>query len=232
MNIKPCLSTAVLLLLCSAAFAQDTIPENDFQVWNETTLAIPLIKEKDSKGKEVDKLTALIIGTLRFGQNRLAFVDERIGGGFDLRLNNNFSFSPTYLYIAGQPGRFRREFEHRIRFELSYEKKWKTFSIKDRNRVEYRIRNGRDDSVRYRNRIQLKIPVLRDGKEIFAPMVSNEVYYDFTAKQWSRNDVVAGISKKFNNNLTAEFFYGWRHNTSGLPRNINIIGTNLRFRID
>jgi hypothetical protein len=233
MKRKLFLTTAAVILCFSVGVsAQSTVLETDFQVWNETTLTIPVIKERDSNWKEVEKLSAILIGVLRFGQNRLAFVDERIGGGFDLRLNNNFSFSPTYLYIAGQPRRGRREFEHRVRFDLNYQKKWKHLSIKDRNRVEYRIRHGRDDSVRYRNKFTFTVPVKKEGKELFAPFIAEEPYYDLTAEEWSRNELSVGIGKKFSSTTSAELFYLWRHNRSGLPQDINAVGVNLKFKID
>lgn len=230
MKFRFLLIAAVITALPTFALSQ--VPDNDLQVWTETTVAVPLVKESDKTGKEFDRLTLVIIGSLRLGQNRLAPVDERIGGGFELALNKNFTFSPTYLYIAGQPGRGRKEFEYRLRFDLSYEKKWKRFSIKNRGRVEYRIRHSREDSVRLRNKFTFKVPVTSGGKETFAPFAADEPYYDLTTKRWSRNDFSAGIAKKFNNTLSAEFFYTWRHNTSGLPRNITAVGVNLKFKLD
>lgn len=221
-----------IALLANITFAQITIPETDFQVWNETTIQIPLIKEKSSNGKEVDRLTGLIIGVLRLGQNRLAPVDERIGGGFEWRLDDHFSLSPTYLYIAGQPGRNRSEFEHRLRFDVNFQKKWKHFSIKDRNRVEYRFRNSRVNTVRYRNKFTFTVPVKKDGKEIFAPFVADEPYFDFTLDEWSRNDVQVGVGRKLSSNTSGEFFYIWRHNRRGLPQDIHAVGVNLKIRID
>ena len=214
-----------------SAVAQSTVPETDFQVWNETTFSLPVVKAKDDKGKSFDRLSLLLITSLRFGQNRLALVDERIGGGFDLVLNKHFNVTPTYLYIAGQPGRGRKEFEHRLRFEVTYGHKFKHFAIKDRNRVEYRIRHSRADSVRYRNKFTFSVPVKRDGKELFAPFISTEPYYDFTAGQWSRNDFSPGITKKINDNLSADFFYVWRHNRSGLPRDVHAVGVNLKVKV-
>ena len=197
-------SFVVLLLLVSAgvAIGQDSPPETDFQVWNETTFALPVVKAKDEKGKSFDRLTLLLIGSLRLGQNRLAPVDERIGGGFDVVLNKHFNFSPTYLYIAAQPARGRKEFEHRLRFDVTFNHNFKHFSIKDRNRVEYRARHSRSDSVRYRNKFTFSVPVNRDGKELFTPFISDEPYYDFAAKQWSRNDFSPGIGKKFTDKLS------------------------------
>lgn len=218
-------------MLAATGFSQSTVPETDFQVWNETSFSLPVIKAKDDKGKEFDRLSLLLITSLRFGQNRLALTDERIGGGFDLVLNKHFNFSPTYLYIGAQPGRGRKEFEHRLRFDVTYGHKFKNFSIKDRNRVEYRVRHSRANSVRYRNKFTLSVPVKRDGKEIFSPFVSTEPYYDFTAGQWSRNDFSPGISKKVNDNMSTEFFYLWRRNRSGLPRDVHAVGINLKFKL-
>jgi hypothetical protein len=223
--------TLILLFSAIVVFGQSTPPETDFQIWNETTFVLPLVKSKDDKGKSFDRLSALFIGTIRFGQNRFAPVDERVGGGFDLVLNKHFNASPTYLYIATQPARGRREFEHRLRFDVIYNHKFKHFSIKDRNRVEYRVRHSRADSVRYRNKFTLSIPVNRDGKELFTPFISDEVYYDFTAEQWSRNDFSPGIAKKFTDKLSGEFFYIWRHNRSGLPKTVHALGFNLKVKL-
>ena len=223
--------TLFILVSMVAVSGQSSPPENDFQIWHETTFIVPAVKGKDEKGKEFDRLSLLFIGTLRLGQNRLAPVDERVGGGFDFVLNKNWNLSPTYLYIAGQPARGRREFEHRLRFDATYGHKFKKFSIKDRSRLEYRIRHSRQDSVRYRNRFTFTFPVTKDGKEIFAPFIHDEVYYDFTAKQWSRNDLSPGISKKFTDKLSADFFYVWRANRSGLPKNIHALGFNLKVKL-
>ncbi len=225
-----CLSLLLFASSLSVA-SQTTAPETDFQVWNETTFIVPVVRSKDKKGKSFDRLSLLLIASLRLGQNRLTPIDERIGGGLDLVINKYFNVSPVYLYVAGQPRRGRNEFEHRLRFDVGYSHKFKHFQIKDRNRVEYRFRHSRPNSVRYRNRFTLGIPVTRDKKELFMPFVSDEVYYDFTAKQFSRNEVVLGIQKKFNDRLTSEFFYNWRRNRSGLPQDVHAIGVNLKVKL-
>ncbi|MEP7147633.1 MAG: DUF2490 domain-containing protein [Acidobacteriota bacterium] len=224
----------VLLLVAGSsnwATAQTTVPESEFQVWNETVFSLPVLRTKDTKGKSVERLSLLLIGSVRLGQNRLVPVDKRIGGGFDLVLNKSFNFSPTYVYVAAQPRRGRHDFEHRIRFDLTYTKKFEHFSIKDRSRIEYRGRNSREDSVRYRNKFTFSYPVKRDGKELFAPFIADEPYYDFAAKHWSRNDLTPGISKKFSNGLSADFFYLWRHNRTGLPADVHAVGVNLKVKL-
>lgn len=191
-----------------------------------------MVKSEDKKGKSVDKLSLLFLGTLRLGQKRLFPVDRRIGVGFDLRLNDRFSFSPSYYYRTGEDLRNKRDTEHRVRFDLNYSQKFKRFSIKDRNRVEYRIRNSRPDSVRYRNKFTFSVPVAKDGKELFAPFAADEVYFDFRDSEWSRNEITAGIAKKLSKAVSTELFYLFRQNRSGTIRTIHGVGVNFKIRID
>ncbi len=221
----------MLFLPAVGSLGQSTPADTDFQIWHETTFSRPVIKRKDSNGKSFDRLSLLMITSLRLGQNRLAAIDERIGGGFDLALNKHFSVSPTYLFIASQPARGRREFEHRMRFDVTYNHKFKNFAIKNRNRVEYRVRNSRSDSVRYRNKLTLSVPINRNGAELFTPFISNEPYYDFSAGEWSRNDLSPGIAKKFTDKLSGEFFYTWRKNRSGRPGDVHAVGFNLKVKL-
>lgn len=223
-------ATLILFLLPGFVSSQ-SLPDSDFQIWNETVLSFPVVKTKDDSGKESDKLSLLVIGVLRLGQNRLFPVDARVGAGFDLKLNKYLSFTPTYVYRRGEPIRGIKEYEHRIRFDVTAGHKWKRFSLKDRNRVEYRARNSRGDSVRYRNKVTVAVPVTSDGKEIVTPFAAEEIYYDFSAKQFTTNEFSAGFSKKLSKNTSAEFFY-LRRDFRGLQVSINGIGVNLKIRID
>lgn len=208
------------------------MPDSDFQVWNETVLSFPVIKTKDVAGKESDKLSILAIGVIRLGQNRLFPVDGRVGAGFDLKLNKYWSITPTYVYRRAEPLRGIKEFEHRIRFDVTAVKKWKHFSLKDRNRLELRIRHFRGDTVRFRNKVTFAVPITSDGKEIVTPFVADEVYYDFTAKEFTTNEISAGISKKLSKNTSADFFWARRDFRSGQIRHLNAVGVNLKIRID
>ena len=219
----------LLLFAVLTTLAQSDI---DFQIWNETTLVFPVIKEKDKDGKESDKLSLLVLGVLRLGQNRAYPVDARVGAGFDLKLNKYWSLTPTYVYRRGEPVPNAKEFEHRPRFDLTVGNKWKHFSLKDRSRVEYRIRNNRSDSVRYRNKLTFAFPVHYKKKEIFSPFIADDVYYDITAKEFSTNDFFAGISRKLSKNVSAELFYLRRDTRSGAIRHINGIGSTIKIRID
>jgi hypothetical protein len=220
-----------ILAFSAAAFSQEP-NEGDIQFWNETKVYFGSISRTDKDGKKQKFISPHVMGTLRIGQDIRHFVGERIGFGFDIRLNQYFKFTPSYYYIAEQAVKNSKAFEHRLRFDITGEKKWKTISLSDRNRVEYRIKNSKKDSVRYRNKFKVKFPVRKDGKEIFSPFVADEPFYDFQKKEWSRNEFSSGIEKKFNSTVTAEFFYMLQSNTGSILKRVNIAGVNLKFTID
>jgi len=223
----------VLLLLTSAASVLGQEPnEGDIQFWNETKVYFPSITRTGDDGKKKKVVTPFVMGTLRIGQDIKHFVSERIGFGFDIPINKYFKFTPSYYYIAEQPVKNSKSFEHRLRFEVTGEKKWKTFSISDRNRIEYRVRHARGDSVRYRNKFKLKVPIKKNGEEMFSVFAATEPFLDFRAKEFTRNELSGGIEKKFTKNASAEFFYMLQNNTGPRLRNVNIVGVNLKFTID
>lgn len=223
----------ILIFICSLPGLAQTAPDNnDIQFWNETQVIFPVVKKKDASGKTIEKLSFFLNGNLRIGQNIRHFSDERIGFGFTYRQNKNLTFTPSYIYIAQQPAPGRRAFESRLRFAIGLENRWKKFSVEDRNLVEYRFRNNTADSVRYRNKFKFAYPVKKADKELFSPFAANELYYDFRAKAFSRNELSLGITRKFTPNVSADLFYLWQVNKTGSPRKLNVVGINLKIKVD
>lgn len=229
----------LFLLLFTVCFSLSPVlsqtPEADNldnQFWHETKLSFPLLKTKDDSGATTDKVSFFLNGNLRAGRNISRLVDERIGFGFDYRHNKYVSFTPSYIYIASQAEAGGKQYESRLRLAVNLEKSWKRFSIDDRNLVEYRFRNNRADSVRYRNRLRFTYPVKKDKKELFVPFAANEIYYDFQEKAFSRNEFSVGLSRKLSPNVTTDLFYLLRTNKSGSPKQMNVFGINLTIKVD
>lgn len=225
-----------LLTVCfSLTTALSQTPEADRvdnQFWHETQMDFSLKKTNDDSGETIDKLSFFLNGNLRAGSNISRFEDERIGFGFNYKLNKHVSFTPSYLYIAQQPASGGRRYESRLRFAVNVEKSWSRFSIDDRNLVEYRFRNSGADSVRYRNRLKFLYPVKKNKKELFVPFAANEIFYDFQAKNFSRNEFSVGLSRKLSSNVTTDFFYLLQTNKSGSPKQLNVFGINLKIKIN
>ena len=121
-----------LLVLSANVFSQTSAPERDVQFWHETTVTFSPCKTKNCDIKFLESFSGFVAGTFRAGRNVTHPVDERIGGGVEMKFNKYFTFSPWYLYRAGQPFEGRKEYEHRIRLDATVEnnnkKSWKSFS--------------------------------------------------------------------------------------------------------
>lgn len=230
--MKKYILLAMIVLASAAAVPAQDDNETDAQFWNETKLYFPSFTKTNDDGTKKKIATPFIMGTLRIGQNFRHFVSERIGVGVDIPLNKYFKFTPSYYYVAEQPIRNLKTFEHRLRFEVTAEKKWRNFSISDRNRIEYRIRNSRQDTVRYRNKIKLKVPIRNNDEEIFSVFAATEPFYAFRVNQFVRNEFSTGVEKKFGKNASAEFFYMLQSNNLRTLTSVNIVGVNLKFSIE
>lgn len=245
MNKK--LLSLFLFLMSVTAFSQ--APEHDTQVWHETTVTFSPCKEVNCNIGFLKKFSGFVAGTFRAGRNVSHPVDERIGAGVEMKFKKYLTFSPWYLYRAGQPYAGRKEYEHRIRLDATIENdsktSWKEFSIKNRNRFEFRLRHNQENSVRYRNKTTVKIPVkkIKDKEDenktkvTFSPFIADEPFYDFSANSWTRNEFSAGLiidfsgkyfGAKNDKKISTEFFYLLQNNRGTSFKSINVFGAYLK----
>ncbi len=219
------ISIVTLLICFSSQFASAQADDSDTQLWNETTLEFPL--DADNKN-----ISGIIIGNLRVTDNISDLSDKRIGFAVKLKAGKNLTIQPSYVFrlqTSSGPNRY----EHRMRLDITPKKDFDKLSIENRSRFEHRIKTaGRDDDTFYRNRTKIKIPVKRKDQTLFTPFVSNDTYFDIQNPRVHRNDSVGGISRKFSDSFTADFFYQYRRNFQSGTKHINIAGINLKFSID
>lgn len=208
--------------LCAAGrdWAQTPIPKSDTQSWNDLQLTIPL-------GKKVD---FLVQGTLRLGGNLSKAVDERGGFGFNYKLNQYVTFNELYFHREARPPNGRHEVEERLTLGATLRKPIGNFSLIDRNWFERRWREPQVDAWRYRNRIQLEHP-FRIRKAKFTWLVSDEVFYDWSLRDWVRNRFAVGASHVFNKHFTGDLYIMRQNDGRTQPGNVNVIGTVIRFRL-
>lgn len=214
------LLVSVLIISANSVFTQTG---DDTQFWNETTVEFPMKKN----------ISGIVIGNLRVTDNITDLSDKHIGFAVKFKTKKNITIQPSYLFRVQTAGGRANRYEHRARLDITPAFEFKNFSIENRSRFEHRFKtNGRNDDTFYRNRTKLKIPVKRNDKTFVTPFVSNDTYFDLQSPNVYRNDTVLGVSRKFNKNSTAEFFYQYRRNFQSGEKYINIIGVNLKFKID
>ncbi len=189
--------------LCSnITFAQTSHLNSEFQSWNEIQLILPVITGKDSNGKSFDKITVNFNGILRIGRRNLDFLDNRIGTSIDFRINKFVSLTTGVIYRKDELTKNRQRFETRLSAGVAFSKSWRGFTFRNRTLLEHRLRNSRNDSNLYRNRIQVNYAIRLKNKELFSPYISEEGYLDLQSGDWVQNEIFAGLTRKINPHTT------------------------------
>lgn len=215
------LASLILFCLSGRVCAQATAPpEKDFQSWNDLQLTIPMSKRVDF----------VFQGTLRMGGNISKPVDERVGIGFAFKIGKYLTFNPSYLHREARAPQGRPESEERVTLGATARFPVGKFTLSDRNLFERRFRDPQGNSTRYRNRLQVEHP-FKVEKQKFTFFVIEEVFYDWSVKDWVRNRFGLGVGHPFNKHFTLDLYYMRQNDGRSRPGDINIIGTNWKFRL-
>ena len=197
--------------------AQTTVDEEDFQSWNDVQFTVPINKRFDF----------IATGTLRFGNNVERLVDRRIGAAINFKVNSWLSVQPSYTNIVTTPRNARKRNENRLSFAATYKFPFKKFTLTDRNLFERRFRSPQN-STRYRNRLQLEIPLKNFYDTRF--FTADEIQYDWSLKRWNRNRFTIGLGKTINKNFGLDVYYMRQNDGTTRPGDLNVIGTTWRIR--
>jgi hypothetical protein len=222
------LVAAIIFLFASTAYSQTSQLPSQFQSWNEVQLILPLVSGKDAKGKSFDKLTATFGGIFRIGRKNFDFLDNRISTTLDFRVNRHLSFLTGVLYRKDELVINRRRYETRFDVGATFFGTWHGFAIRDRNMLEHRFRNSRNDLNLYRQRIQVSYPLKIKRNELFSPFISEEGYYDLQLRKWIQNEFFAGVTRKLNPKTSIDLAY---IRLNGQPVNVNGISVGLKIRL-
>ncbi|MGI9036079.1 MAG: DUF2490 domain-containing protein [Pyrinomonadaceae bacterium] len=214
----------ILFVFSTEIFARQT----DAQVWNDLQLILPLKTVKDAKNKNVDQIVLRLDGVARLGRDVSFPVDNRVAATLDFRVNKYLKFSSGYLYRKFEQIPNRKSYETRLTFAANLEKKFDLFTFRHRSQIEYRFLNYRPNTEVYRPRFQLFYSLKHDKKEIFAPFVSEERFYDFRQHKTTRNEFYAGVTRRLTRKVSLDLYYV-RLNTN--PVNANALGTILKIRL-
>lgn len=83
------------------------------------------------------------------------------------------------------------------------------FSFQNRSRLEYRNREEGEDIWRYRNRLQVVLPVVKPGFPV-VPYIAEEVFIDLDGEGLNQNRIYIGGKIPLGNRVQLDAFYLWK----------------------
>jgi hypothetical protein len=210
------LTIGLVLLLTPKVYAYE---DGDFQIWNTDVEELKINKE----------LKLAIEEEFRWGSNAHEFYYQHYDVGFfyDLRswLNIGGGYRQIYELVKGK---FKPENEPYLTATLVWD--LEGFKFEDRNRMEYRNFDYKDDSWRYRNKATLKLP-WKFTKIDIQPYLSDEIFISFGSvpSELNQNRFSSGFSMNLAKNLKAEIYYMLQSaKSSGKWVDVNVLGTKLK----
>ena len=223
MNLKTNLLWVVSVIIFSNTVAntQTAQDDEDVQSWNEVQLTVPM----------TPKFDFFLMTTVRIGKNLSRLNEGRIGLGYVWKPNKAFSVSPHWIYIQARntSGRFR--VEHRLHLRASYKFPIKSFGLSHRSLFEYRIRQGSQNSWRYRPSLTFEKDIPKKIIPEAKFFVTEEPFYVSTTKKFSRNRFTVGINKTVNKKLSVDLYYMRQNDGFSRPGDLNVIGTTWKIKL-
>ena len=213
--IKIIIPSILIALVSINANAYDN---GDFQIWNTDYEDIKIAKDvKFSMEQE-----------FRFGENASELYYQHYDFGFVYGFDKMLDLGFFYRMVL-------EKYKHKWREEdmpnanatikLSL---WK-FKFDDRNRLEYRHFRYKDDSIRYRNKSTLKLP-LDFAKIKVSPYASDEIFIVSDGAGFNENRFFSGIEFDLTKYAKADIYYMLKSNriTGDKWSNANVLGTKIR----
>lgn len=208
----------IMSLVVPIAFNAYAYENGDFQIWNTDYQDITVKKD----------VRLAMEQEFRFGENATELYyqhyDWGVTFGFDKMLDLNFSYR---LVLDKYKHKWREEdqpnFNATLKFDL-----WK-FKFDDRNRLEYRHYRFRDDSVRYRNKFGVKLP-LDFMKMKVSPYASDEIFITSDSAGFNENRFSSGIEFGLTKYVKADIYYMFKSNKIKDHKwnSANVLGTKIR----
>ena len=162
------------------------------------------------------------------GQSSLARLS--LQGGFDIRVSQYVTLSPTYQRITNEPEENTRADEQRFGLAISTARKIEEWQFRANLRVEYRDRGDQGTSWWLRPSIGVQRPLGPENWRLSA-FSTIEGFILPEDGEWTRTRMFFGLRKGIFRDCDLELFYArqWNHDDSA---DENIFGIALRFLFD
>jgi len=208
----------ITALVASIAFNAYAYENGDFQIWNT-----------DYQNVQVSKDVKLAMEQeFRFGENASEFYYQHyewgVAFGFDKMLDIAFCYR---LVLEKYKHKWREEDQPNVNATLKFDL-WK-FKLDDRNRIEYRHFRFKEDSVRYRNKFGIKLP-LDILKIKISPYASDEIFIASDSTGFNENRFSSGIEFDLTKYVKADIYYMFKSNRIKDDKwnSTNVLGTKVK----
>jgi len=213
---------AIVALLLVGLFSANEAAQagNDWEFWSHYEVVSSINDALDFKVKPELRYNN------DFGNHYYTHVDV----GLDWKIKDWFILSPYYRHVDEKKNE-DWQVEHRPHLSGTF--KWELFGLSfgDRNMLEYRIKEDKEDKdfFRYRNKLTLSLPkVTKFGIQ---PYVADEPFYDFDVNELNKNRLYAGLDFKTTKNIKVGVYYILEsRKKSGSWTNVNVLGLSLQYR--
>ena len=186
----------------------------DWQWWNEVEL----------KHKINDRAQFIVKSEQKFKDSDDLYL-YNIVPGVDISWKEWLGIGLNYKYEREEKGNDWLD-EHRIEVQPVLKWKWNNVKFSDRNRIEYRMFDHKDNSFRYRNRLKASFPVQLGNIEL-GLYAYDELFYDFSTDEFNQNRMAFGATKKLSSALAVDIYYLYKSKKSSDWSGTNVIGTKL-----
>ena len=197
--MKKWIFAGVCIYLYAAAvvpvFAYD---DGDLQVWNTGIV----------EGKLNDRLKVKVEEELRFGDDVSELYYTHTDGGFTYNVTGGLDLGMNYRQVYEKKNGEWKE-ENRPHANGTVKWHWYGIGFSDRNRIELRIPEGKDDEWRYRNKLTAAFPV-KWARLDMEPYAADEIFVDLHGNKFNRNRLYAGFKIKLLEHLKSDVFYLWQ----------------------
>jgi len=197
---------------------EDDEPRSGNQFRGEVEVAVPIYKE----------LYLTVGGDLRVGQvDKNRFARGEAGCLYKQKISNFFTVVPRYRYRAEQLFSGASTTENRLSADGVVNFKIRKFKFTDNNLFEFRFRRA-GNSQRYRNRLKVSHPITV-GKTNIDLFASDEVYYEWEERAWTRNRFKIGFGKDLGERGGYEVYYMRQNDGFSRPGDLNVVGIEFEF---
>jgi len=189
--------------------------DGDWQYWNTESVKAQLSKNSEFKMET----------EFRFGNNVSKFYYHHSDLGLLYKTSRWLTLGLNYRQIYQKKNSIW-ETENRPHFNGILKWNWSDVKFEDRNRFEYRVREGKSTSLQYRNSLTAKPDIRWDR---ISPYIGDEIFYDFEIGKLNCNWFYLGADVNLLKNLGVTIFYMWQKREAKLEWiDYNVLGSKLQ----